>query len=138
MLVHPLLGRLVIIRSDDQDGVGPGLFGVLGQLDRLLGGIRARACHHRNPALGLIDAPFDHLLVLVMRERRALAGGADRDQSVGALGDLPFDQVAERVLVDRVVPERRHQRGERSPEIRLGGHADSPVRSAALAETPLR
>ena len=33
-------------------------------------------------------------------ERRALAGGADRNEAVGAFGDLPVHQVAERLLVD--------------------------------------
>src|SRR5262249_55165738 len=86
---------------------------------------------HRDTALGLVDAPLHHLLVLGMRQRRALAGGADRDESIGALGDLPFDQIAERALVDRIALERGDQRGERSPEIRLGGHWAVPrVREA--------
>ena len=100
VLVHALLRGLVVIGGDDQHGVGAGLLGVLRKIDRLLGGVRARARDDRDPALGLIDAPLDDLIVLVVRERRALAGGSDRHQSVGALGDLPFDNVAERLFVD--------------------------------------
>src|SRR5262249_10937970 len=74
------------------------------------------------PALGLGDAPLDDLLVLLVRQRRAFARGADRNQAVGALGDLPVHQLAERFFVDPGVPERRDERGEGSPEPRLGGH----------------
>ena len=77
---------------------------------------------HRHAALRLLDAPFDDLLVLLVRQRRALAGGADRDEAIGALGDLPVDQAAESLLVERAVPERGDERGERAPEARLGGH----------------
>src|SRR5437588_487612 len=87
---------------------------------------RPRAGDHRNPDLGLVDAPFGHLLVLVMRQSRAFAGGPDRHQAVGPFGDLPLGKVAEHLLVDRAVFEGRDQRGERSPEIRLGGHRALP------------
>ena len=100
VLVHALLRGLVVIGRDDQHGVCARLLGVLRKIDRLLGGVRARAGDDGDTALGLIDAPLDDLLVLVVRERRALAGGSDRHQSVGALGDLPFDNVAERLFVD--------------------------------------
>ena len=122
VLVEPFLRRLVVIGRDDQHRVGARLLGVLRQFDRLGGRIRAGAGDHRHPALGLIDAPFHHLLVLVMRQRRALAGGADRHQAVGALADLPVHQVAECLLVERAVFERRDQRGKRSSKARLGGH----------------
>ena len=66
VLVEPLLGRLVVVGRDHQHGVGAGLLGVLRQADRLGGRVRARARDHRNPALGLIHAPFDDLLVLLV------------------------------------------------------------------------
>ena len=56
------------------------------------------------------DAQLDDALVLVVAERGALAGGADRHQPVRALRDLPFDQPLERLLVDLAVLERRDQR----------------------------
>src|SRR5205085_5658993 len=54
-------------------------------------------------------------------------GGTKRHQAVGAIGDLPFDEVAEHLLVDRAVFEGRDQRGERSAKIRLGGHGTLPA-----------
>ena len=122
VLVQPFLGRLVVIGRHDQHRVGARHLGVLRQLDRLGGRVRAGAGDHRHAAVDLVDAPLHHLLVLVMTERGALAGGADRHQPVGALGDLPVHQVAECLFVERAVLERRDQRGERSTEARLGGH----------------
>ena len=137
VLVEPLLGRLVVVGRHHQHGVGAGLLGVLRQADRLGGRVRARARDHRNPALGLVDAPFDDLLVLLVGQRRAFARGADRNQAVGALGDLPVHQFAERLLVHRAVLERRDERGERSPEPRLGGHG-IPRLSVAAAPAGAR
>ncbi len=104
MLVEPFLGRLVVVRRHHQHGVGAGLLGVLAT------GSTASAVEFEpapattgHPALGLVDAPLHHLLVLLVRERRALARGADRDEAVGALGDLPLHQVTECLLVDRPV-----------------------------------
>jgi len=94
----------------------------VGEVDRLPRRVRAGTRYHRHPAVGLLDAPFDHALVLLVRQRGALAGGADRHQAIGALGDLPVDQAAEGLLVERAVAERGDKRGERAPEARLGGH----------------
>ncbi len=122
VLVEPFLGRLVVVRGDDQHGGGTGLFGMLRQFDRLAGRVRPGARNHRHAAFGLLDAPLHHLPVLLVRERRALAGGAHRNQPIGALGDLPIDQVAERLLVQRAVAEGSDERGERALEARLDGH----------------
>ena len=61
-----------------------------------------------------------------MADGRALAGGADRDQAVGALGDLPVHERAEGRLVERAVLEGRDQGGERPPEFCLGCHGLPP------------
>ena len=122
VLVEPLLGRLVVIGRHHQDRVGAGLFGMAGELDRLLGRVRARARDHRHASLGHLDAPFHDLLVLVVAQGRALAGGADRHQAIGSLGDLPLDQIAKGLLIQRAVLEGGEKRRERSPEARLGGH----------------
>ena len=93
-----------------------------GELDRLLGGVRAGARDHGNAALGLLDAPGNHLPVLFVRQGWAFAGGADRDEALGAFGDLPIHQTPEGFLVDRAVAERRDEGGKRAPEARPGGH----------------
>src|ERR1700761_8069429 len=92
------------------------------KIDRFLGRIGAGAGEHGYAAARLIDAPFNDLLVLVMRQCRAFAGGADGNEAVGALGDLPLDEVAERFLVDGTVLERGHQCGEGASKAGLGSH----------------
>ena len=123
VLVEPFLGRLVVIGRHHQHGVGAGLLGVLRRARSPPWSNSSR--RRRRPARG--RAPGRRTirprrLMLVVRQRRAFAGGADRHQAVGALGDLPVDQVAERFLVDGTVLERRDQRGERASKARLGGH----------------
>src|ERR1043166_3231634 len=70
----------------------------------------------------MLDAPFDHLMVLLMGERRALAGGADRNEPVGSFRQLPVDQSAIRALVEVAVLEGGHKRGEGALEARPGCH----------------
>ena len=52
------------------------------------------------------------LLVLVVAQRRRLAGRADGNQTVAALRDLPFDEFFETLGVHLAVFERRYQRGK--------------------------
>ena len=112
MLVHAFLGRLVIIRRHYQHSVGACLLGMLGKLDRLLGGIGPGAGDHGNAAPRLLNAPFDHAVMLVMAHGRTFAGCADRYQAMGALRYLPAHQGAERRFVERAILEWRNQRGE--------------------------
>jgi hypothetical protein len=77
--------------------------------------------------LGLGDADLDDAMMLFMRQRRALAGRADRDEAVRAVGDLPVDMGAERRLVKRAVLERRDQRGHRALESGFRGHIYRPA-----------
>jgi hypothetical protein len=65
---------------------------------------------------GGLDHRLDDLLVFLVAQRRAFAGGADGDQAVAALGDLPFDQRLERLEIDRAVAERGDQGRHRTAE----------------------
>ena len=112
MLVKAFLRRLIVIGSDDEDRVGAGAFGMLRKFDRLGGRVGTCAGHDRHPAAGLLDAPFDNFFVFVVGERRAFAGRADRNEPIGAFGNLPIDELAESFLVDCAVLERRHERGK--------------------------
>jgi hypothetical protein len=49
--------------------------------------------------------------VLGVRQRRRLAGGAAGHEAVDARSDLLLDQIVQRALVHRPVPERGDQRG---------------------------
>ena len=57
--------------------------------------------------------------MLIMAERRGFTCGADRDKAMRALGDLPFDQLAECFLVHSPLFERGYQRDERALEHRI-------------------
>ncbi len=56
-----------------------------------------------------VDHDLDHAFVLGMAQRRAFAGRATGHKAMAALGDMPVDQRAQRVLVDLVVFQRGHQ-----------------------------
>ena len=105
VLIKPLLRGLIVIRRHHQHGIGTAILRVPRELDRLLRRIRPRACDHGNPAPRLLHTPTDDLLVFLVRERRAFSGGADRHEAIGSFGDLPIDQTAKSLLVERAVAE---------------------------------
>ena len=117
MLVEPLLRRLVVVGRDDEDGIGPGLFGVGDEVDRLEGAVGARSGDDGDPAVRDLDAELDHPLVLVMGQRRRLAGGADRHETMTSLRDLPVHVAGESLFIEgAVLGEGRHEGGDRSLE----------------------
>ena len=117
MLVEALLRRLVVVGRDDEHGVGAGLLGMGDEIDRLEGAVRARAGDDRHAPAGDLDAKLDHPLVLVMGQRRRLAGRAHRHEAMASLGDLPVHVRGESLLVEgAVVREWCHEGGDRSLE----------------------
>ena len=123
VLVEPLLRRLVVVGRHDQHGVGAGLLGVPGELDRLARS--SSSPRRRSPARGLSPARCT-------TRPRCLCSSCD---SVGLSPVVPTGtsplvpsaicqstKLAKGLLVDRAVLERRDERGERAPEARLGGH----------------
>ena len=120
MLIKAFLRRLVVIGADNQRRIGARLLGLPGQLDRVLGRVRAGSGNDRDPlALGDLDAQADQPLLLVIGESRRFAGRAARHQSVGSLVDLPSHMLLKRAFVQLVVAKRRDQRDERSLEHRF-------------------
>ncbi len=98
-----LLGRLVVIRRDDEQRIGADGFGMLGKLDRFHRVVGAGAGNDRHALGGDFHAEFDHPLVLVMGERRRFPRGADRHEAGGSLGNLPFHMGGKGLLVDRAL-----------------------------------
>ena len=131
VLVKPFLRRLVVIRGDDQDGVGAGPLGMAGERDRLGRVVRARPGNHRYAPARLVDADVDGALVLVVRQRRAFAGRADRNEPVRSGRDLPVDQGAIGGFVDRAILEGRHKRRHGSMKLCALFHIPLPARPAA-------
>src|SRR6266511_3358509 len=58
------------------------------------------------------------MLVLVMGERRRFSGRPARHQAVGALVDLPLDELLKGLCVNLAVLERRDQRRDRASKWR--------------------
>ena len=84
-----------------QRGVGAGLLGRAAVSSIACAvSLDAAAGDHRHPALRDLDRDRDHPAMLVVGQGRAFAGGPARHQRVAALGDLPFDELAECVFSD--------------------------------------
>ena len=122
VLIESLLRGLVIIGRDYEHCIRARLLSMPGELDCLCCRIRTSPCNDRNASFCLLNAPFDGLPVFLVRERRALASGPHRHQTVSALRDLPVHKGAKSLLVQRAVAKGGHQRGKRASKARPGGH----------------
>ncbi len=126
VLDDALLGGLVVVGRDQQRPVGAGALGVSGELDGRRRVVGAGARHHRHaPAHGL-HRDLDHGLVLGVRERGRLAGGAAGHEPVHTGFDLALDEIAQRLLVDVAVAEGGDECGQDSLE-----HLSPPAANSA-------
>ncbi|MNI16448.1 hypothetical protein D3C73_697820 [compost metagenome] len=121
MGLHPCLRRAVVIGRDHQGAVSADRLSEAGQFDGLVGGGRSGARDYADAAGGDLDALFDHALVLVQMQGRALARGAHRHDAVNPGGDLAFQQALESDLVHVSVTKRCDQGGDHALE-QGGGH----------------
>src|SRR6185369_8676224 len=94
------LGRLVVVGGHEQDAVSAGLFRLLAQFDRFLGRVGTGAGNDRNPLLHLRDDRLDHVHMLIVIERRGLAGSAARYDGIGPALDLELHQFTELFEID--------------------------------------
>ena len=85
-----------------------------GQRDGLVGAVGPRAGDDRDAAFDRLDGERHHALMLLMRERSGLAGGAAGDDPVRAVGELKLDEIAQRPLVDPSFPEGGDHRDYRA------------------------
>ncbi len=128
MLELALLRRLVVVRHDLQLAVGPDAARELRQLDGFGGGVGAAAGHDGHAFGGLFNRHADDFAVFFDRDGGRFARGADDADAVGAFGDVPVDQLLQRVDIQRAVPERRDEGDERPLE-----HDTLPAFRARLA-----
>ncbi len=116
VLIEAFLRRLVVIGNDDEGGIGAGFLCVNRIVNRFGGAVRAGSGDHGNAATDFLDAHFDDGLVLVGRQGRAFAGGADGDHSVAPLVDLPVDEFPECLLVHLAMLHGSDESGKRTSE----------------------
>ena len=109
--LQTLLGRLVVVGGDHQQGIRPRRLGVAREIHRFRRRVGAGPGDHRHAARGLVDADFYDSLVLVVAEGGRFPRRADGDQAGGAFLDLPAHQTAERILIHPVTVERGDQGG---------------------------
>ncbi len=107
---HPLLRRLVVVGHHRQDRIGTDLFGEAGQGHGLGGRVRPGPGDHRHAPVRHLHGQLDDAAMLLMRHRRAFASGADGNEAVRPLGDLPLHEALQGFLIQRPVCERSEQR----------------------------
>ena len=134
VLVETLLARTVVVGCDHQRGVGAGCLGVTNKADPFRRGVRPGAGDHRDATGDDLDAERDDPSMLGVRQRRGLAGGADRNHAVHAARDLTLDQGGERRLIDRAAAKRGDQR--RNDAAETGHVSRSSARGRANVRDP--
>ena len=108
------LTGLVVVRGDQQQGIGTVGLGLLGQPDGILGIVGTRARNHRHTACGLLDRIADAGGMLLIRQRRGFAGGTADDDGIGAMGDLVINDAAQFFKVYAAIGVHRGDNGNRS------------------------
>ena len=88
--------------------------GLLGQPDGILSIIGTRARNHRHTACGLLDRIADAGGMLLIGQRRGLAGGTADDDGIGAMGDLVINDAAQFFKVYTAISVHRGDNGNRS------------------------
>ena len=133
---HAALGRLVVVRRHHQCRIGTDFLGKLNKTDAFERVVGARARNHRHATCGGFDNHINDHLMFVMGQGRAFASGAHGNQRRRAFGDVPLNQVFERLHIHFTVTERgdegRHGAFEHgcSPElsfIHVSGGDPPPV-----------
>ena len=113
--------RLVVVGRHREDRVRPGGDHALGQLDRVARVVRARAGDDRALSPGLARDQLDEPGLLVVGQRRGLAGGAGDDQAVGPVGEQVLRHRHGRVVVDAAVRLERRDHGREQSFVRAHG-----------------
>ena len=121
-LYKAILRCLIIVRRDNEHGVAANFAGVLCQGNGIGGVVGAGAGDDRHAALGMPDAEGKHLAVLLVGEGGALAGCAGNYERMDALGNLPVDKTAQRVIIDAGFGQRGNKRGGNAAEDGVGSH----------------
>ena len=105
------LRRLVVVRRHDENPVDAELCRLARQVDRVARVVRAGAGDDARALAHRFDRRPEEIELLLVGQRRGLAGRAADDEAVGAVVDEKRRELAEALEVDRaVLLERRHHR----------------------------
>ena len=125
--------RLVVIRSDDQRGIGTGFPCILRQPQGFFGIVRAGSGNDLYFSGGGFDGCADDPFVFVERERRRLAGRSGGNHGSCSRLNLEFDLLLEGVIVDAAVLVRRNDgNGKTGKFFGSGGHSGIGVRGCTI------
>jgi hypothetical protein len=111
-----------VVRRDQEQRVGPRVFGLAGLADAVRGVVAAHPGDHRGPASCAPRDRRDQLGGLRWRQGRRLARGAGDDEPVAAGGQQVVDQPGDRVLAHAAVGAHRRDHGDQAGA-ELGGVA---------------
>jgi hypothetical protein len=133
------LRRLVVVRRDDEDPVDAEPRRLAREVHGMGGVVGAGAGDHRRAVADRLDGRPEEIELLVVGQRRRLAGRAADDETVGAVVDEERRQLAEPLDVDRPVrAEGRDCRGddgtEHPPGFYGGAVSTCPLGERTLAQ----
>lgn len=94
------LRGLVVVGGDLEGAVRADFFGAAGEVEGFGGGVGAGAGEDFEAAGGGFHGDADDFDVFVVVQRGGFAGGADRHQTIHAVGHLKFNQLAQALVVD--------------------------------------
>ena len=111
------LRRLVVVRRHNEDAVDAELRRLAREVDGVARVVRACAGDHGRAVADRLDSRAEELELLLVAQRRRLAGRAADDEPVGAVLDEKARELTEPLEVDGPVhAERRHHRGDHGAE----------------------
>jgi hypothetical protein len=103
MSQHSILGRLVVVRHDQQIGIDAGFGNRQRQVDSLGGRIGAGPGHDWQPTGGEFHGTEYQLNVLVSAQRCSFTRRARDDQAIAALRHMKVNQTLERRIIDPIM-----------------------------------
>src|SRR5688572_24747945 len=132
--VESVLCGLVVIRSNGQHAVNADVARHFRTLNRHGGRIASRAGNHFRAPASELDCRANDELVLFLRHRDALAGGAARHEHAHVARDLILDQIAQTFLVNGAIAgERSNKRRRTSAQpFELHCHGDLRFRISSI------
>ena len=88
---------------------------MLRQVNHVLGADGAHVGHHGNPSVRRFQHMLQHLLALVQRQQKALAGRTAAVETLNAVGNLRIHNLFQRMVVDAFIGVGRGNQGGPNP-----------------------